>query len=78
LANVNAAIARLKDIRVELDESLRLLGYDPEAGERQQVGTAERVFLHLQDIQAVLYQEPPNVDYAQRLVSEAMKFCKTG
>ncbi|WP_418026998.1 hypothetical protein [Paenibacillus sp. JJ1722] len=77
MANVNAAIERLKDIRVELDESLRLLGHDPEAAERQQAGTAQRMFLHLQDIQAVLYQEPPNVDYAQRLVSEAIKFCKT-
>ncbi|WP_431090828.1 hypothetical protein [Paenibacillus sp. 8b26] len=78
MANVNAAVQRLMDMRVELDEAIRLLGYDPAAADRQQAGIAERMFLHLQDIQAVLYQEPPNVDYAQRLVSEAIKFCKTG
>ncbi|URJ46665.1 hypothetical protein MF628_001226 [Paenibacillus polymyxa] len=74
MANVNAAIARLKDIRVELDESLRLLGVDPEEADYQQAGTVERVLLHLQDIQAVLYQESPNVDYAKALVQEAMSF----
>ncbi|QNR68615.1 hypothetical protein IAQ67_06050 [Paenibacillus peoriae] len=76
MANINAAIARLKDIRVELDESLRLLGVDPEEADYQQVGTVERVLLHLQDIQATLYQESPNVDYAKALLQETMSFCK--
>ncbi|MNW60924.1 hypothetical protein [Paenibacillus polymyxa] len=76
MANVNAAIARLKDIRVELDESLRLLGVDPEEADYQQVRTVERVLLHLQDIQATLYQESPNVDYAKALLQETMSFCK--
>ncbi|WP_025682623.1 hypothetical protein [Paenibacillus maysiensis] len=76
MANVNAAIERLKDIRVELDESLRLLGADLEAADRQQAGTVERVLLHLQDIYSALCRETPNVDYAKALVQEAMTFCK--
>jgi hypothetical protein len=82
LANVNAAIARLVDMRVEMDETIRLLGYDPEAADRQQAGTVERVLLHLQDIYDALDapgpKEAANRDYAKRLVQEAMKFCKTG
>jgi hypothetical protein len=69
------------DVRTEMDEALRLLGYDPEAAERQQAGTVERVLLHLQDIYTVLNAPGPlsaNTDYAKRLVQEAMKFCKAG
>lgn len=77
LANVNAVVARLMNMRVELDEAIRLLGYDPEASDRQQAGVNERVLLHLQDIYDALDAPKPNGDYAKRLVQEAMKFCKT-
>ncbi|WP_143756818.1 hypothetical protein [Paenibacillus peoriae] len=76
MAIITAAVARLMDMRVELDESIRLLGHDPEAADRQQAGTMERVLLHLQDIYSALSRETPSVDYAKALVQEAMTFCK--
>ncbi|WP_235332620.1 hypothetical protein [Paenibacillus polymyxa] len=42
MANVNAAIEQLMDMRLELDDTIRLLGFDPEASDRQQAGTNER------------------------------------
>ncbi|EHS58028.1 hypothetical protein WG8_1287 [Paenibacillus sp. Aloe-11] len=35
MANVNAAVQRLLDMRLELDEAIRLLGYDPAVADRQ-------------------------------------------
>ena len=76
MVNVNAAIERLLDMRLELDDTIRLLGFDPEASDRQQAGTNERVLLHLQDIYDVLDAPRPNGDYAKQLVHEAMKIAK--
>ncbi|MDU8674247.1 MULTISPECIES: hypothetical protein [Paenibacillus] len=76
MANVIAAIEQLLDMRLELDDTIRLLGFDPEASDRQQAGTDERVLLHLQDIYWALSREIPSVDYAKALVQEAVTFCK--
>ena len=76
MANVNAVIERLMDMRLGLDDTIRLLGCDPEASDRQQAGTDERVLLHLQDIYDVLDVPRPNGDYAKQLVQEAMKIAK--
>ncbi|MGO4953085.1 hypothetical protein [Paenibacillus sp. DRB1-1] len=76
MANVNAAIEWLLDMRLELDDTIRLLGFDPEASDRQQAGTNERVLLHLQDIYDVLDAPRPNGDYAKQLVQETMKIAK--
>lgn len=76
MANINAAIELLMDMRLELDDTIRLLGFDPEASDRQQSGTNERVLLHLQDIYDVLDDPRPNGDYAKQLVQETMKIAK--
>ncbi|VUG07073.1 hypothetical protein PPOLYM_03481 [Paenibacillus polymyxa] len=76
MANVIAAIEQLLDMRLELDDTIRLLGFDPEALGRQQAGTGERVLLHLQDIYDVLDAPRPNGDYAKQLVQETMKIAK--